>query len=191
MMRQALWVATVFAVFMEATAACMGQHCGEERWDVKTLRDSAARNVNFVDTIHSSVRKQTQLQPFRPSTHNPRMKRVEMKFYSIKAWLVGMVREDDRDYHLVLKDLTTDDSMVVEIPDPDCPEVAETQWANQYRTARTWIDTNIHVPTACYHAVIPGKVVITGVGYYDRLHGQRGMAANGREIHPVLSIEAR
>jgi hypothetical protein len=33
------------------------------------------------------------------------------------------------------------------------------------------------------------KVRITGVGFFDFLHGQTGVAANGIELHPVLAIE--
>ena len=32
-------------------------------------------------------------------------------------------------------------------------------------------------------------VRVTGVVYFDRLHGQTGVAPNGVELHPVLSIE--
>jgi len=33
------------------------------------------------------------------------------------------------------------------------------------------------------------KARITGVGFFDRLHGQTGVAPNGIELHPVLNIE--
>jgi hypothetical protein len=33
------------------------------------------------------------------------------------------------------------------------------------------------------------KVRMIGVGFFDRLHGQTGVAPNGIELHPVLSIE--
>jgi hypothetical protein len=31
-------------------------------------------------------------------------------------------------------------------------------------------------------------VTITGVAFFDKLHGQTGVAPNGIELHPVLSI---
>lgn len=183
-------VAMAFLVLIAPPSARVcSQTCGIERWDVKTLTDSLAFKVNFSDTVISSVRKQTMLQAIAPGRHNRRMNRVEMRFYRIKAWLVGMVLEKDRDYHLVLKDLSTDSTMVIEIPDPDCAEVAATPWADQYRAARTWLVENIRKPTTKYKELpAPVKVVIHGVGFYDRLHGQHGMAWNGREIHPVMSI---
>jgi len=32
-------------------------------------------------------------------------------------------------------------------------------------------------------------VRITGVGFFDYIHGQRGVAPNGIELHPVLDVE--
>jgi hypothetical protein len=31
-------------------------------------------------------------------------------------------------------------------------------------------------------------VKIVGVGFFDKIHGQRGVAPNGIELHPVLGI---
>lgn len=31
-------------------------------------------------------------------------------------------------------------------------------------------------------------VTITGVGFFDRNHGQEGVASNGIELHPILDI---
>jgi hypothetical protein len=32
-------------------------------------------------------------------------------------------------------------------------------------------------------------VTVTGVGFFDRIHGQTGVAPNGIELHPVLDIQ--
>ncbi len=32
-------------------------------------------------------------------------------------------------------------------------------------------------------------VQITGVGFFDYIHGQRGVAPNGIELHPVPEVE--
>ena len=31
-------------------------------------------------------------------------------------------------------------------------------------------------------------IEVVGIGFFDRLHGQRGMAPSGIEIHPVLRM---
>jgi hypothetical protein len=38
-------------------------------------------------------------------------------------------------------------------------------------------------------AITPVKARITGVGFFDRKHGQLGVAPNGVEIHPILDIK--
>ena len=35
------------------------------------------------------------------------------------------------------------------------------------------------------------RVVVRGIGFFDRLHGQTGMAPNGLELHPVVGITFR
>ena len=35
---------------------------------------------------------------------------------------------------------------------------------------------------------LSGTVTLTGVGYFDPIHGQSGVAPNGIELHPVLSF---
>ena len=37
--------------------------------------------------------------------------------------------------------------------------------------------------------VSPVTIIVTGVGFFDFLHGQTGAAPNGIELHPVLKIE--
>jgi hypothetical protein len=38
-------------------------------------------------------------------------------------------------------------------------------------------------------AITPVKARLTGVGFFDRKHGQLGVAPNGVELHPVLDIK--
>jgi len=32
------------------------------------------------------------------------------------------------------------------------------------------------------------RVSVTGVGFFDPIHGQEGVATNGIELHPILDI---
>ncbi len=41
--------------------------------------------------------------------------------------------------------------------------------------------------TSAYHPLKGIRVTVTGVGFWDELHGQGGNG-NGFELHPVLSI---
>jgi hypothetical protein len=36
-----------------------------------------------------------------------------------------------------------------------------------------------------------GKMVeVTGIGFFDRVHGETGQAPNGIELHPVLDLRS-
>ena len=59
---------------------------------------------------------------------------------------------------------------------------------DEITSVRQAIDTELGGP-------IHGKkklkrlVTVTGVGFFDRIHGQEGVAPNGIELHPLLSID--
>ena len=45
-------------------------------------------------------------------------------------------------------------------------------------------------PLAFKTRITPTRAHITGVGFFDKVHGQMGVAqANGIELHPILKIE--
>ena len=37
---------------------------------------------------------------------------------------------------------------------------------------------------------LKGKVIIEGVGFWDEIHGQTGVAPNGIELHPALDFSS-
>src|SRR5262249_31059562 len=90
----------------------------------------------------------------------------------------------DSDYHLVLED-DQGSTMVAEIPDPTCVG-DESPFASLIASARAEFDAVLTATTTFRTANIP--VQITGVGFFDFFHGQRGAAPNGIELHPVLDI---
>ncbi len=101
--------------------------------------------------------------------------------------MIEYKEENDRDFHVVIEDPDTEETMVVEIVDPDCPDIEYTSRYEIFQQVREWFIKNFH-PTK-YFKKTRKLVKLTGVGFFDFLHGQRGMAPNGREIHPVLSID--
>lgn len=51
-------------------------------------------------------------------------------------------------------------------------------------------DPNVGGPPAFRTRIDPVKAVITGVGFFDKVHGQSGVSSsNGIELHPVLKLE--
>lgn len=163
--------------------------CGKERWNVKTLSDKDTLKVVFNHPIKTTVNTQAVLpKPAKIPKNMPRQN-TECNVYTIDCYIIEYKKEADKDIHIVLRDLQTNATMVAEIPSPECKEVQKTSRYKKFAELYTWFTVNIGNPTSSFKTLVkPLKVRITGVGYYDFIHGQRGMAPNGREIHPVLSI---
>jgi hypothetical protein len=75
--------------------------------------------------------------------------------------------------------------MIVEIPSVAC--AAGGPWAKQIEAARDAAQHALHPGTGLRRVAVPA--VIVGVGFYDYVHGQTGVAPNGVELHPALQIE--
>ncbi|MBK9632282.1 MAG: hypothetical protein IPO62_14680 [Saprospiraceae bacterium] len=80
--------------------------------------------------------------------------------------------------------------MVIEIVSPDCSDVQNTSRLKIFKELYDWFSYNIGIPHPSFTFLKKHPLVtITGIGFWDNLHGQKGMANNGREIHPVLSMK--
>ena len=165
----------------QATATC-GVYCGAERWSVKTLSDSDRDHVNFAPkqvTVGWLVSQ-------KPPVHllaDRRVGPVETQTYKVRGVLVGYKLEKDEDFHVVVADVENPSkTMIVEIPSADCAGACASGHAEEFRKARAII---MRLPDP----VPPLTVVVTGVGFFDFLHGQAGGAPNGIELHPVLKVE--
>lgn len=110
---------------------------------------------------------------------------VETTVYAVDATLVAYAREDDSDYHLVLQD-AAGRTMIAEIPLPACMG-ATGPFVEAVSNARREFDANLRATTKFKTATVPVRV--TGVGFFDFKHGQRGVAPNAIELHPVVDIE--
>jgi len=160
-----------------------GLRCGgTERWDVKTLTNSKASQVNYTPVI-TSINSLINI-PTTPSTTAPRFTGIEFQSYTITCDITIKKNESDNDYHLVLSDGTH--TMVGEVPDPTCSVAATSAHVNQFIAARNWVNT--HIGTGAVSNVNIPPIDITGVAFVDAPHGQTGMAPNCIEIHPILNI---
>jgi hypothetical protein len=164
--------------------------CGEQRWDVKTLSDKDTVLIDFDNIVKTTVSEQVSLP--KPDKIHKKMPRLssETTVYSLDCYVIGFKREKDMDIHIVIKDMNLNQTMVAELPSPYCPEVDSTSHAKEYIKVNNWFLKNIGKPTGKFHNLPqPISVTITGVGFFDFVHGQNGMATNGREIHPILSMD--
>jgi len=163
------------------------------RWRVKTLSDSDTIFVRFDTIVRSSVKEQNLLPSAEVSSGTRRLA-SETTVYEITAWLLGIKRELDGDYHLVVQDTDTTSQMIFELPNPDRPEVMATSRAVLYRAAKDLIDSlTFGTQRLLLERYLEQPILLkfTGVGFYDTWHliPQAGMPANKRELHPILSVK--
>jgi len=166
------------------------QDCGEERWNVKTLSDDDTAFINFDCIIQSTVYDQIKLT----TPYNILDSRLvsETPVYSIDCYILEYKEEEDRDIHVIIQGINTDETMVIEIVNPECSSIKRTSRYNQLKELYEWFTRNIGIPTNSFISLDKPKLAtITGIGFWDFLHGQNGMAENGREIHPVLSMKLK
>jgi hypothetical protein len=165
-----------------------GSHaCGDVRVSVKTMTDALAKGVSMKSSA-SSVAKLVALKAPVFTESAPRHP-AEKKTYQISALLLGFGQENDQDFHLVLGD-TTDPkvTMVAEIPSPDCTSTAPDAAKGRIAAARKAFGDQFKVTGEIKKLQVPVPVTLTGVLFFDKVHGQAGVAKNGVELHPVLDI---
>lgn len=162
------------------------------RWDYKILIDTEGLKVFSKQAEQSSITELIKIpRPEQSELHNHRAEE-EMRKVTITAYVVMDGKEEDGDYHLVLKSPTRKDSLIAEIPDPTQSKLSGfPALKDRYAKARSFVESNIdNSPGKIGISPHRIKVVITGVVFFDkRAHG-KGHSANGVEIHPILSIKA-
>jgi len=165
----------------EATRTIHGVTCGYERWPVKTLTDPGARRIDF------AVRPATvrYLGSLRPSAGGQDSRGpLESRVFGVQARLVGVKREADSDYHLILSEGGA--TMIAEMPLPGCTSGAQHRYA--MTTARAELERVVGGPVG-ESWIHPGlRVRIAGVLFFDLPHGQSGHARNYAELHPVTGF---
>ncbi len=178
-------LATVFEWSLIAPYA-FALKCGVWRWPVKTLSDQAASQVDYSPKT-SSVRRLRRLDPPSSlSTDTPRIEPVEFTTYRVRAKLVGAVIEDDHDVHLVIRSpASRRKTMIVEFPYVQCNGANDSAKRAAMKRARASL-TNACGNIGTSFVDLKGRVRVTGVGFWDEIHGQTGVAPNGIELHPVL-----
>jgi hypothetical protein len=159
--------------------------CGVERWSVKTGTDAQAKLVNLNSATPTTIASLRALPTPKTLPANSRIQPTETTVFTVNATLVEFALENDSDYHVVISD-ANGNTMITEIPKPSCVG-AGSPFASDISTARAAFDARFMVTTGFQKANIP--VQITGVGFFDSLHGQAGVAPNGIELHPVLDIK--
>ncbi|MDP9344004.1 MAG: hypothetical protein M3Q23_18310 [Actinomycetota bacterium] len=165
------------------------KQCGEWRWNIKTLSDKDAGKVNFKPKDRGVNYLRGLAAPKDLSSDTPRIQKVEFTTYSLKVHLLRATFEDDSDVHLVVSaPANKAHTMIVEFPDTTCQGAAGSKKKKVMKQARD--DLLAACPPISHSSFtkLKGTATITGVGFWDEIHGQSGVAPNGIELHPVLSF---
>lgn len=153
-----------------------------QKRSLKKLNDPQAGLVNLTP-VATSIRHLVSLR-VRPSAGHARGW-FEKRTFRLHATIVFVKWEHDHDLHVVLSDGRR--TMITEAPAPACSPGSRV--LKQIRKVR-----------AALHARFPRagpgnkglqvsvRATVTGVGFFDDVHGQFGVAPNGVELHPLLSI---
>ena len=162
-----------------ALASSTSWACGKWRWSIKTGTDPQAQQINVNNIDHVAITDLISLP--RPSYYpqNSRIEPTESQVYNIHATIIEVRHEDDGDYHLLAQD-SAGNTMITEIPDPQCAQ--SSVFLPLIQAARAYVDQNL---PQMGRVNIPAS--ITGVAFFDFPHAG-GAAPNAIELHPVLKI---
>jgi hypothetical protein len=184
------------AASVEARAELL-QAAVHERWSVKTGADAGAANLVAQVPTNTDIAHLRSLSPPAQPLPDTRSADAENTVWALDATLTLCRLEQDQDYHLVIAD-DQGNTMIAEIPNP-AAFTSKSFFADQIAAARKAIDDRLNLtePAASAAGAVAaapssGKlsipVALTGLGFFDFIHGQTGVAPNGIELHPVTSI---
>jgi hypothetical protein len=182
---------TILGFVALLASGCAALACGTERWPVKVGTDRDARKVANQPQATTIAQLISIAAPAHPEARpSARFAPTELTTFQIKGILRVIKKEADDDYHLVIADPTDPRvTMIVESPDPKC--ALGSQFLDNITFVRTMLDRSLarertFAETLRSEPNMP--VTVTGVAFFDVLHGQEGVAPNGIELHPVLVI---
>ena len=175
-----------------------------ERWSVKTGSDPDAQGLTGVAPTVTTIAQLTALPVPPVLPPDGRSDGAEKTVWQLDATLQAFGAEADGDVHMVLAD-AQGNTMIAEIPNPG-DITSPSYFAAQITGARTAFDGQFQIVENISQPAVPAvpagtqatlgpsfrdvsvPVTVTGLGFFDFAHGQRGVAPNAIELHPVISI---
>ena len=164
--------------------------CVHSRWPAKVLGDGTVISSKPVDATLTQLRAMPR--PDGVDGFNAPRVPQERQVYRVRALLLRFALASDGDVHLAIAEPRDPGvTMVAEIPDPDRMNGALPRYrAEVARTRRDFIAAFGTPVRGTWHQ-IRRQVVLSGPIFFDfvdQVGGETGVAPNGIEIHPVLSI---
>ncbi len=183
-MKSVFYLILVGVILLAGSSGRTFAQCGVERWSVKTGTDQDVGLVNLGSKTSTTIASLSAITAPNPIPDGRRVQPTETTVWVLNATLKKYVRAYDSDYHMVLAD-DAGHTMIAEIPDPGCVGPGSPLAAG-IAHARAQFDAVFTATTNFQNADVP--VQITGVGFFDYLEGQEGVAPNGVELHPIIDI---
>lgn len=111
--------------------------------------------------------------------------------YQVVGRITRAKREPDRDVHILLEDRDQREThLVVELGDPDHRGNVRSPYRANLAAAKRMLDDLVAQAGTGKLSDLDGTIVrVTGVGFFDLNHFQRGRSRSCIELHPVLGIE--
>jgi hypothetical protein len=164
---------------------------GLARWPVKTGQDEDVARVSatpVVTTVEDLGKLARPMDPFAvvPELQSHRAPPAELTIYTVEGTIVSGILEVDGDFELTLQG-KTGATMRVEAPNPAPQFIGNSSWAKEIATVRKQLDEKLKPERRLTRTSVRAR--ITGVGFFDQMHGQTGLAPNGIELHPILRVE--
>lgn len=174
----------IFASSLLAYEAVAGADCGEERAVVKLGLDQEAQDGKVDPSPRdTTIEELVKLKaPKRPSEIH-RANDTERTIWRVQATVTAMKLEADGDFHIVISDGVR--TMIVEVPSAEC--ATNSAWAKEIAAVRSAVEAKLHPGKKVRRVEMP--VTVIGPAFFDRVHGQTGVAGNGVEIHPAIAVE--
>jgi hypothetical protein len=170
-------------------SAARALSCGGERWPVKTLSDGRVHLVDFHPPRRTTVNRLRHKRRPHIGGNSPRRRGAERKTFRVRARLLKFAQFGDHDIHMVISAPGhRSGTMIVEFPNVRCNGARRSIKRPAMRRARRHLRAACGIPHSSSFTHLRGKATITGVGFFDLIHGQTGQAPNGIELHPVLKF---
>jgi len=174
---------------------------GVERWPVKIVNDEDKERID-PEVQDTTIEDLLLIQRPADMPFKKRVKRyqanraapAETTIWRIEARIISHKWEKDGDFHVVIQSLESGYTMIIETPQEGVGSDGQpfidddSRFKEQIEEARLALADRLQPTTHFNNESI--RVRITGVGFFDLMHGQTGVAqTNALELHPVLAVE--
>jgi hypothetical protein len=157
--------------------------CAVDRGPVKSVTDTQAAQVSLVP-VPAAIATLHSIPAPRPLPQEGRLAPVETTIYAVTATLTAYRVTPDGEIQLVLSD-DARRTITATIPASAC--TSGSRFLSLIANARGTFERR-YAATEAFKDVRQA-IEVQGVGFFDFVQGQRGLAPNAISLHPVTAID--